>query len=134
MKFKWEMRKGKFVEVEVTDEQAEVLVELKRQGESYERKYKRRTTKETSLDYLNDEYDWQPQDDSVDVQGAVEREDDAERVRQAVATLDAKQREIVRLYFYEEKTMREIAAIYGRSVSSVAGQIETIKKALKKIL
>lgn len=81
MKIKWEIRNGKFIELEVTDKQAEVLVELKRQGESHERKFKRRTTKETSLDYLYDEFEWEAPDEITDVQGEVEREDTADKVR-----------------------------------------------------
>ena len=134
MKVKWKLKKSSFVEVEVTDEKAEFLIELKRWEETHERKFKRRTLIETSFDNLRYEYGWEPRDESVDVQGTLEREDEAERVRQAVGCLSAKQREVVRLYFYEQKTMREIAAIFGIDHSSVVRQIETIKKKLKKIL
>jgi RNA polymerase sigma factor (sigma-70 family) len=121
------------IEVEVTEEAAEVLIELDRKDEVWRRKHKRRELKGVSLDYLRDEYEWETADETVDVQGAVEREDDAERVRQAVAYLNAKQQEVVRLYFYEGKTTREIAAIFGIAHSSVARQIETILKTLKKL-
>jgi len=125
---------GIIIEIKVSAEQAEVMVDLNRKLESHERKFKRRTLKETSLEYLKDEYEWEPTDESTDVQGEVEREYDAERVRQAVACLNSKQREIVRLYFYEGKTEREIAEIFGVDGAGIHRQISTIKKALKKLL
>lgn len=134
MKISYRLRNGKTIEVEVTEAQAEVLVELNRQTESHERKFKRRTLRETSLDHLNDEYEWEPTDETVDVQGVVERGEDAELVRQAVACLNAKQREVVRLYFYESKTQVEIAAIFGVDQSCIARQIKTVCEKLKKLL
>lgn len=134
---KWIERKiksGVIIEVNVSAEQAEIMVDLNRKFESHERKFKRRTLKETSLEYLNDEYGWVPEDESVNVQGEVEHNFDAERVRQAVACLNSKQREIVRLYFYEGKTEREIAVIFGVDGAGIHRQIKTIKKALKKLL
>jgi len=134
MTINYKFANGKTVEVEVTAEQAEVIVDINRKFDSNERKFKMRKAKETSIDYLSDEYEWELTDETVDVQGSVEREDDAERVRQAVACLDAKQQEVVRLYFYEGKTTREIAAIFGIHHSNAARQIETIKRTLKKLL
>ena len=134
MKFKYELSKGKFIEVEVTEAQAEVIVEINRKSDSNDRKFSGRARKEASLDYLNAEYDWEPTDSTIDIQATVEREDEAEEVRQAVGTLSSRHQEIVRLHFYEGKTTREIAAIFGIHHSNVARQIETIKNNLKKLL
>ena len=134
MKVKWEIRKGKFVEIEVTDEQAEVLVELKRQGESHERKYKRRELKETSLDYLYDEFEWEAPDKSIDIPGDFEREETAEQVRRAIACLTEKQQLLIRLRYYEDKSLVEIAAAFGVTKSAITHQFETIHRTLKKIL
>ena len=117
---------GKTFTVEVTAEQAEVMIDIDRKFDSNERKFRARATKEASLDYLSDEYEWEPQDNTVDVQQEVEREDEAERVRRAVACLNEKQQLIVRLCYYEGKEHQEVAAILGVSKAAVSQQFKTI--------
>jgi RNA polymerase sigma factor (sigma-70 family) len=134
MQIQYTLASGRTVEVEVTDAQAEVIVRTIRKSENNDTKFKLRKARETSLDYITDEYGWEQPDGTVDIVRDFERAEEAEQVREAVATLNAKQRELVRLYFYEEKTVREIAAIFGINHSNVVRQIEVIKKALKKLL
>ena len=131
---KYKLADGNIVDVEVTEELADALAEMNRQDESHERKFKRRALRETSLDYLSEEFEWEPADNSVNVQDELERKEDSEWVRRAIACLDAQQQKIVRLYFYEGKTTREIAEILGIHHSTAARQIEEIKKEIKKYL
>ena len=133
-KIQYRLASGKTVEVEVTEEQAEVIIKTKRKFENNETKFKLRKLRETSLEQIRDDYDWEQADDTIDVQGEFERTETAEEVRQAVETLNAKQRELVRLYFYEEKTQVEIAAIFGVDQSCIAKQIKTVCGKLKKLL
>ena len=57
--------------------------------------------------------------------GGEEREDDATRIalRQAVATLSTRDRELVALKFYAGLTNREIAAVIGEGESSVGTRL-----------
>jgi RNA polymerase sigma factor for flagellar operon FliA len=134
MKDNYVLANGKAVEVEVTPGQAQALKRMKTEQESYERKFKRRNSRETSLEHLNDEYEWEPADETVDVFEAVVQRLEAERVREAVATLSEKQREIVRLYFYEGKTVREIALVFSISHQAVSKQLAAIILGLKNKL
>jgi len=126
--------KGNFIDIEVSDEQAELIIELKRQDESYARKLKRRTLKEASLEYLREEFKFDIVDKTVAVQDEVEREEMAERVRWAVAYLTKKQQLLVELHFYEDKPFSEIAEMLGVSKSAVTQQFKTIYKTLQNIL
>ena len=134
MKVNYELADGQVVEVEVTEAQAAALGLMKTKQESYERKFKRRTLRETSLERLSDEYEWEPADESVNVQAAVEQGYEAERMGRAIACLTDKQQRIVRLYFYEGYRFREIAEIMGVSKSTVSRHYEYAKAALEKIL
>ena len=134
MKIKYRLANGKTVEVEVTDEQANVIVDINRKSDSNDRKFSERARKEASLNYLNAEYDWEPTDKTVDISAEVERNDEAGRVRRAVGTLSIRHQEIVRLYFFEHKTQAEIAKILGIDQSGIQRQLQTIYKSLKKIL
>ena len=157
MDFKYEVNKGKFVDVEkaqrtkgnyidieVNDEQAEVIIAIERRDASALRKkrlHAQKYGKVVSIEKLQGETDedcekkqWEPTDDNADPFGDVEREDEAEEVRQAVASLNARQRELVRLYFYEKKTQVEIAAIFGVERSCIVKQLQTIYGKLKKLL
>jgi len=63
-----------------------------------------------------------------------ERQEIKEKVQAAIAQLKPKQQELVRLFFYEEKTQTEIARIFGVSVSAINQQMEVVKKKLRKII
>lgn len=118
------------IEVELTDVQAEVLITLERKDRNLRRKSRYHRDcygKVVSLDAMAEEDDentnktmWEPIDASADVFANIERDDEVAEVRQAVDCLNARHRELVRLYFEEQKTQVEIAAIFGIDQSCVA--------------
>jgi RNA polymerase sigma factor (sigma-70 family) len=132
------------IEVELTDMQAEVLITLERQERNSRRKsryHRDRYGKVVSLDAMAEEDDentnktmWEPIDASADVFANIERDDEVAEVRQAVDCLNARHRELVRLYFEEQKTQVEIAAIFGIDQSCVARQLKTVLSKLEKLL
>ena len=143
------------IEVELTDVQSEVLITLERKERNSRRKsryHRDRYGKVVSLDAMAEEDDentnktmWEPIDASADVFANIERDDeedlegdeeyeDDEEVRQAVDCLNARHRELVRLYFEEQKTQVEIAAIFGIDQSCVARQLKTVLSKLEKLL
>lgn len=133
-KINYKLSKGKFVELEISKKKAEALRSINRDTESHERKFKRRTLRETSLNYLHDKYEWEPADESVDVQIAFEREETKVAVREAIMKLTEKQRYLVHMRFYEDKSFSEIAQIFGVSKSAITQQFQTISKKLKSYL
>lgn len=132
------------IEVELTDMQAEVLITLERKDRNLRRKnryHRDRYGKVVSLDAMAEEDDentnktmWEPIDASADVFANIERDDEVAEVRQAVDCLNARHRELVRLYFEEQKTQVEIAAIFGIDQSCVARQLKTVLSKLEKLL
>lgn len=132
------------IEVELTDMQAEVLITLERKDRNLRRKsryHRDRYGKVVSLDAMAEEDDentnktmWEPIDASADVFANIERDDEVTEVRQAVDCLNARHRELVRLYFKEQKTQVEIAAIFGIDQSCVARQLKTVLSKLEKLL
>lgn len=132
------------IEVELTDMQAEVLITLERKDRNLRRKSRYHRDlygKVVSLDAMAEEDDehtnktmWEPIDASADVFANIERDDEVAEVRQAVDCLNARHREIVRLYFEEQKTQVEIAAIFGIDQSCFARQLKTVLSKLEKLL
>ena len=132
------------IEVELTDVQSEVLITLERKERNSRRKsryHRYRYGKVVSLDAMAEEDDentnktmWEPIDASADVFANIERDDEVAEVRQAVDCLNARHRELVRLYFEEQKTQVEIAAIFGIDQSCVTRQLKTVLSKLEKLL
>jgi len=121
--------KGNWVEVELTEAQAEAVLALEVKAESYERKYKRRETKETSSDALYDDHDWEAVDKFVDIQAEVEDEDAFETM---IAPLTKERKEIVRLRFQYGYTLEEIADKLGIYRSSAKRRLDTAVGQLRK--
>lgn len=59
---------------------------------------------------------------------------DADDLAQAILRLPARYKEVILLYFYQDMTMREIAAVLDISHSTVGKRIKTACQKLKKIL
>jgi len=134
MKINYRLANGKTAEVEVTEAQAAAIKKETQRFENNETKHKLRRARETSLDYLTDEFDWEQADEAVNVEEQVIREDEADRVRWAIARLTEKQQLLVWLCFFEGKEFQEVAEILGVSKAAVSQQFKTIYAALKKYL
>lgn len=134
-KIKYKLSSGNEIEIEVTDRQAEVLIEIERHDASTRRKDRRHNVE--SLDKLKNPEDgsvgWEPMDEYQDICGDIEDHEDTERLESAISCLNARQQELVRLYYYEEKNFTEIAAILGIDRRNVSRQLDTIHKKLRKI-
>lgn len=60
--------------------------------------------------------------------------EEADRVMQAVGALPAKQRIVIVLYYYDELSVEEIAAVVGISAGTVKSRLFTARKNLKHYL
>ncbi|MEA3429111.1 MAG: RNA polymerase sigma factor [Thermodesulfobacteriota bacterium] len=71
--------------------------------------------------------------DTIEIDGAYENLENAERVRKALAELPDKYREILVLRYLEDKSYNEISDILRKPPGTVATQINRAKASFKKI-
>ena len=128
MKIKYEFA-NETIEIDVTEEWANVIIDLDRQEYNVNHKETRR---HCSLEAYNLDDALLPSD--VDVAGDVETADEIERLYTAIARLQPQQRELVkRVYFNNEKIV-DIAAEAGVSEAAIRNRLKKIFAALKNFL
>lgn len=117
-------------EIEVTDELFLIHLQL---VQMEKRNHWRETRRHTSLNYLIENgIDFE--DKSADTLAIIIRRENIERVHKALLTLSDKRRDLVRKFYYEEMTMRQIASQTGVSHTAISQRIKTIRKRLQKEL
>ena len=116
--------------VEVTEDIYLIHLELLQQEK---RNHWRETRRHTSLYYFTDMgIDFE--DKRIDLFAEIVRKENAERVHKALLTLSDKRRDLVRKFYYEEMTMRQIASQTGVSHTAISQRMKTIRKRLQKEL
>ena len=117
-------------EIEVTDELYLIHLQL---VQMEKRNHWRETRRHTSLNYLIENgIDFE--DKSADTLAIIIRRENIERVHKALLTLSDKRRDLVRKFYYEEMTMRQIASQEGVSHTAISQRMKTIRKRLQKQL
>lgn len=132
MKTTYTLADGKTATIEVNSAVAELLEDFER-GDKNAARNKRRHN-EISIEALKDETGWEPIDTAADIETVLIADEEKQTLLAAVARLSDKQRQLIHLRYYEEKTEYEIAAILGINQSNVHRQLNTIHNALKKLL
>ena len=113
--------------VEVTEEIYLIHLELLQQEK---RNHWKETRRHTSLYYFTDMgIDFE--DKRIDLFAEIVRKENAERVHKALLTLSDKRRDLVRKFYYEEMTMRQIASQTGVSHAAISQRMKTIRKRLQ---
>ena len=116
--------------VEVTEDIYLIHLELLQQEK---RNHWRETRRHTSLYYFTDMgIDFE--DKRIDLFAEIVRKENAERVHKALLTLSDKRRDVVRKFYYEEMTMRQIASQESVSHTAISQRMKTIRKRLQKQL
>ena len=116
--------------VEVTEDIYLIHLELLQQEK---RNHWRETRRHTSLYYFTDMgVDFE--DKRIDLFAEIVRKENAERVHKALLTLSDKRRDLVRKFYYEEMTMRQIASQESVSHTAISQRMKTIRKRLQKQL
>ena len=116
--------------VEVTEDIYLIHLELLQQEK---RNHWKETRRHTSLYYFTDMgIDFE--DKRIDLFAEIVRKENAERVHKALMTLSDKRRDLVRKFYYEEMTMRQIASQTGVSHTAISQRMKTIRKRLQKQL
>ena len=127
---KYTFADGTTSEIEVTDELYALHLELVQQEK---RNHWKETRRHTSLYYFTDMgIDFE--DKRIDLFAEIVRKENAERVHKALLTLSDKRRDLVRKFYYEEMTMRQIASQEGVSHTAISQRMKTIRKRLQKQL
>lgn len=129
MKTDYKTADNKTIEIEVKVEVSEILVTFERQDASARRKARRHN--EASIEAFKDKTGWEPTS-TVDIETEYAEREEQEALSAAIAKLGEKQRRLVRLRYYENKTNEEIARELGVSRPAVTQQFGTIHKELKK--
>ena len=116
--------------VEVTEDIYLIHLQLMKEEISNNR---RDTRRHTSLYYFTDMgIDFE--DRRIDIFAEIVRKENAERVHKALLTLSDKRRDLVRKFYYEKMTMRQIASQTGVSHTAISQRMKTIRKHLQKQL
>ena len=116
--------------VEVTEDIYLIHLELLQQEK---RNHWKETRRHTSLYYFTDMgIDFE--DKRIDLFAEIVRKENAERVHKALLTLSDKRRDLVRKFYYEEMTMRQIASQESVSNTAISQRMKTIRKRLQKEL
>ena len=116
--------------VEVTEEIYLIHLELLQQEK---RNHWKETRRHISLYYLIENgIDFE--DKSADTLAIIIRRENIERVHKALLTLSDKRRDLVRKFYYEEMTMRQIASQESVSHTAISQRMKTIRKRLQKEL
>ena len=129
MKIKYEFA-TETVEIEVTEEWADVIKELDRQ--EYNSNH-RETRRHTSLNTGMDHSDWLRSIES-DPYCQYETNVQARRIRKAVSRLTSDQKHLIQKRFLEEMSAEDYAAECNVNSESVYQRTQTIRKHLKKML
>ena len=117
------------IEVEVKNNYEEQVVKnLNKNLETAERQNRRK--KCVSLDYLYESVGFEVIDKSLSSEELYEKQMMYKKIHEAIETLTEKQKKVIHMYFWENKTIREIALELGVYFTTVE---ESYQAALKKI-
>lgn len=128
MKIKYEFA-TETVEIEVSEEWANILIDLDRQEYNVNHKETRR---HCSLEAYNLDDALLPSDD--DVLGEILEAEDRGRLHAAISKLDTRQQKLVRQVYFEGRGYTEIAREEGCDESAIRHAVSRAVKKLKKIL
>lgn len=127
----------KIIEVE-TSEQEELVKELNRDFEREDKREKTARARCISLDYLQESEGYEPADDTPTSEESYIEQEEKEafnaRIHQAIAQLTPRQKEMVMMIYFENKSQTEVAKKYKISESAVSHAMERIYQTLRKIL
>ena len=129
MKVRYEFVNGEISEIEVDESLGELLVECDRQAYNNDHKETRRHVSLDGMDYEGALF--AAADDPA---GEALRALELDRLREAMAALSPKQRELVLKVYFNEESIAAIARAEGVDESSVRERLRWIYKKLKKFL
>lgn len=135
MKINYEFVTGEKLGLEVDDRIGEIVIELEVvQSRRNRTETRRHNSLETMQEHQIGRSPKQFIDESMDIEQFIVDKDERERLHQAITQLDYRDSLIVREYYFENKTMQEIAADIGISAMAVSKRLKKIPVKLKSLL
>jgi RNA polymerase sigma-70 factor (ECF subfamily) len=130
-KIRFESACGKQVELEVSEQIAELTVEFRVQDENYKRKMRRR--KEKSIEEMA-EYGAEIEDNAPPIDETIEQQAQYQELHKAIEKLSPKQQQLVDLRYFRGLSVTEIARQKGVDRTAISHQLATIHKKIKLFL
>ena len=125
----YEFCDGTVGEVKVSDELVAEIAEIDRETKNKDRCETRR---HTSLDQAAEREDTEVADERVDVEADIIKGIELSELHAAIKTLAPEQQELIRLVFFEEKTLIAVANEYGISYQAVQNRLHKIYVNLRR--
>lgn len=130
-KVKYKITERRWIEIDVETENEELLViELNRDMNRTSKQEKRQRNRNVSLDELFDEFEYEFASTDESILDVLLKEEKARIINNAVNSLPNRQRFVIREYFWNNKSLREISRDTGLHLSSVA---ESFHSAMAKL-
>ena len=131
----YQITRTRFIMVEVKNEEDERVVrELNKDFERVYMQERRLRARSISLDNLKEVTGIEPSSRESAVDEIVIENEIKNALKVAIRNLTDKQRDIIRLYFWEDKTMKAIAEEKHLHISTVSECLYSSIKKLKKLL
>lgn len=129
MKIQYRFANGEVSEIEVDAELGALLLDLDRQEYNNDHKETRRHVSLNGMTYEGGVFA-----SYEDIAETVEKAEDLEALRRATAALSPGQRELVRMVYFEGRSISEIARAEGVSHVAILDRLNRIYKKLRKNL
>jgi len=129
MKFNYETV-TEVIEIEVSDEWGNILIDMDRQERNNNQTENRRHTLLSALEHEGEIFACE--DKSISRLFAEETEE--EKLAKAILFLNPKQQELIRAICFDGMSVNEYAASDGVDHSAISHRLKTIKNKLKKVL
>lgn len=135
MKINYEFVTGEKLGLEVDDSIGEIVIEME---VSQCRRNRTETRRHNSLEAMQEQLlghnPTQFMDEKADIEQFIVAKDERERLHQAIGQLEYRDSLIVRRYYFENKTMQEIADDMGISAMAVSKRLKKIPEKLKNLM
>lgn len=128
MKIKYEFA-NEVIEIEVSDDWGEIVIELDRQEKLNDRKETRR---HEQLDLALDESPWLKSDEELPDEIVARKLEEGARLRRAMNHLSEKQMDVIKEVYYRGYGITEYARMRGIAHSTASERLRSAEKVLKK--
>lgn len=130
MNIKYEFLTGETLEIEVSDEIAEVAIEIERETYNSNRRETRRHNSIEDMQSLGVQF----KDIESDTANMVEEKENKETLHNALDKLLPQQKELVQKVFFQGMSIVQIARAEGVNEAAIRNRLNKIYKKLKNIL
>lgn len=130
MNIKYEFLTGEIIEIEVSDDIAEVAIEIERDTYNSNRRETRRHNSIEDMQSLGVQF----KDIESDAANIVEEKENKETLHNALDKLLPQQKELVQKVFFQGMSIVQIARAEGVNEAAIRNRLKKIYKKLKNIL